>query len=346
MVFQHHTRIKNTLGFAVIFLAISVLYTATTFANSGPHGNYSALTDACAGCHRAHTAGNEKLLIDSVPNLCLTCHGSGAPGASTDVMNGAYGGGGNLLGGGFDFYQGQPTTSSHSIDGSWKNAWGSGTAWGSTYDCAGCHNADSGLVWPGAPTWGISPGALPTYPGRGQNVTMPLTCTSCHDPHGGENYRILQQRMHPDAPALTDSNGLVLVQSNETGGTAPDQPGYAPNYTTPNYRIGLGDWCRGCHFTYHQEVSVQPFNAEDGKGLITRYRHKVDMTLGGLSTGLPLEDPAGDGTNGNEQVFCVTCHFAHGSTASMTGQATVAPTNDSALLRMDNRGVCEDCHQK
>ncbi len=334
-----------TLTGIVVLFSLFV-FSGTALANSGPHGSYNALTDACAGCHRAHTAGAAKLLIDDVPNLCLTCHGSAAPGANTDVMDGVFDTGGNLLGGGFANFKGSPTTSSHSIDGSQKNAWGSGTTWSSTYDCAGCHNPDSGLVWPGAPTWGISPGALPTYPGRGQNVTMPLTCTSCHDPHGGRNYRLLQQRMHPDSPQQTDPPGYVLVTSNEPGGQNPDQPGYTPNYTSPNYRLGLGDWCTGCHYTYHQEVSVQPFNAEDGKGLITRYRHKMNMTLGALTTNLPLEDPAGDGKNGNDQVFCVTCHYAHGSNVSMTGQATVAPTNDSALLRIDNRGVCEDCHKK
>lgn len=26
--------------------------------------------------------------------------------------------------------------------------------------------------------------------------------------------------------------------------------GYVPDYTTPRDRLGLGDWCTGCHFTY------------------------------------------------------------------------------------------------
>jgi len=345
---MQRTLTKVSLFIAVLMcvLALSIVFSGSALANSGPHGSYNALTDACAGCHRAHTAGAAKLLIDSVPNLCLTCHGTGATGAATNVIDGQYGGGGDLLGGGFTNYQGQPATSSHSFNGTLQNAWGSGTTWGSTYDCAGCHNPESGLVWPGAPTWGISPGAVGSFPGRGQNVTMPLTCTSCHDPHGGANYRLLQQRMHPASPQQTDSNGYILVTSNEPGGQTPDQPGYSPNYTSANYRLGLGDWCTGCHFTYHQEISVQPFNAEDGKGLLTRYRHKMNMNLGGLSTSLPLEDPAGDGANGNDQVFCGTCHYAHGTNASMTTMATVDPTGDSALLRIENRGVCQDCHQK
>ena len=141
------------------------------------------------------------------------------------------------------------------------------------------------------------------------------------------------------------------MTSNETGGQNPAQPGYLPDYTTQNYRLGLGDWCTGCHFTYHQEISVKPFNAEDGKGAVTRYRHKMNTTITGgtynLTTSLPLEDPSGDGPSADDQLFCGTCNFAHGTTVSMSGFAiNVAPANDSVLLRIDNRGVCEDCHKK
>jgi len=346
---------KKTANLKWIFLlfsaALFLVFVSVTNvrANAGPHGGYTATTAACAGCHRAHTAAAASLLIDSVPNLCFTCHGNAATGAETNVVDGIYEGvgGGNLLSGGFTNYQAAPVSSTHSVNGTWQNAWGSGTTWSSTYDCAGCHNADSGLVWPGAPTWGISPNAWPTYPGRGQNVTMPLTCASCHDPHGGRNYRVLQQRLHPPTTQQDDPPGYVLVTSNEVGGQNPNLPGYIPNYVDPKYKLGLGDWCTGCHFTYHQTVSVNPFNAEDGQGLVTRYRHAMNATLGTLTTALPLEDLSGNGSSADDQLFCLSCHFAHGSNVSTSGlAANVAPTNDSALLRLDNRGVCEECHKK
>ncbi len=345
---------KKTLLILTFVLGLALFGAEISLANGGPHGGYSALTDACAGCHRTHTAAASQLLIAEGEALCLTCHGSGMGGADTGVEDGVYALTGDpLLGGGFVNYQGSAVSSTHSVDSSHQNAWGSGRIWNSTYDCAGCHNPDSGLVWPGAPTWGISPGALPTYPGRGQNVTMPLTCTSCHNPHGGVNYRLLQQRMHPSSiqqekPA---GSGLVGVTSNEVGGENPDQIGYVADYTTANYKLGLGDWCTGCHFTYHQDVSVQPFNAEDGNSLITRYRHKMNVTISGgaynLTTSLPLEDPSGDGASADDQLFCITCHFGHGTNVMMTGYAAnVAPAYDSTLLRVDNRGVCQDCHKK
>jgi len=67
---------------------------------------------------------------------------------------------------------------------------------------------------------------------------------------------------------------------------------------------------------------------------------------------LPLAE---SGTNNT--VACQTCHLPHGSSAAMTGIANGGPTGagtvpgdttatDSALLRLDNRAVCEVCHQK
>ena len=89
---------------------------------------------------------------------------------------------------------------------------------------------------------------------------------------------------------------------------------------------------------------------------------------------LPLEDGpdpgAGDWTT-NDYMGCLTCHRAHGSASTMTGwaearyitnasavvtwmpeklpQPTVSGVNpnfSSAILRTNNRGVCERCHNK
>ena len=102
-----------------------------------------------------------------------------------------------------------------------------------------------------------------------------------------------------------------------------------------------------------------------------------DLGLGDLRSGptyaLPLEArPASPNARGTwdfqDYMGCLTCHRAHGSDASMEGWAEatielnagtgiwgpvlapgrggVEPLTDSALLRFDNRGVCERCHNK
>ena len=65
------------------------------FADGGPHvasvnnGSAGVNADSCAGCHRAHTAQGEYLLVaSSATASCLTCHGSTGLGATTDVENG------------------------------------------------------------------------------------------------------------------------------------------------------------------------------------------------------------------------------------------------------------------
>ena len=81
---------------------------------------------------------------------------------------------------------------------------------------------------------------------------------------------------------------------------------------------------------------------------------------------LPLShDLVEKGTPANEDtdwIECLTCHRAHGTSVTMTGWADelADDPNDeipsfiaqsgtgepSALLRLENRGVCEVCHNK
>jgi cytochrome c553 len=126
------------------------------------------------------------------------------------------------------------------------------------------------------------------------------------------------------------------------------------------------------------------YNAGDGWGYQSRHRHPMNVSMassyGALTVtitpaavDLPLAhtpDVAGTTTNdGADWIDCMTCHVAHGASSDMTGYANVkdatniepnsgttvsggitkrgvAPTGDSALLRMNNRGVCEECHNK
>lgn len=109
-----------------------------------------------------------------------------------------------------------------------------------------------------------------------------------------------------------------------------------------------------------------------------RHRHPINVALStfagprplnvnGLPVGVPLAHADAGTVNGmNDWVECLTCHNSHGASSAMTGWANVefqfdagqlkleadsgeggvAPTNDSALLRLDNRTACEACHYK
>jgi hypothetical protein len=132
----------------------------------------------------------------------------------------------------------------------------------------------------------------------------------------------------------------------------------------------MSGWCSGCHSTYI--IKASEYNAGDGGNLVMRHRHPVNSELATFAgpvslvvTDLPL--PLGhsiseSGTPSNQSsdwIDCLTCHYAHGTTATMIGWAGNADslgnppfpnmeTGDRAsmLLRRDNRGVCEVCHNK
>jgi len=325
---------KKVFFVASIVLIAALLTAGLASANGGPHGGYTATTDACAGCHRAHTATGPNLLTaSSTYDLCISCHGSTGSGANTNVDDGYYlstrddsGGDWNhgaantpdnapLLGGGFVNYKGAAVTSSHVPSGTVAAAWGNGVARGATANLADGN----------------------------------LTCASCHDPHGSNNYRIINETVNGTAVSVT--------QVDE---------GAAKDYNTEQWAdSSISQFCAACHGAYHvTRAGSGTGNSDDGLGNtdyggdISTFAHRVDMSYSyggnsnpetvGVISGtttytLPL---AASGTN--NLVVCTTCHLPHGTSATMSGVAASnpGPAGDSALLRLDNRGVCEVCHQK
>ncbi len=304
---------KRVVWILALVVGLAVWSSGTVWANGGPHGGYTATTDACAGCHRAHTAQGPRLLTaTSTYDLCMSCHGAGNTGADTNVADGVYtnrSGGGKgtlnapLLGGGFVNYKNAAVTSTHDVSGTVLAAWGNGVDRGQT-----------------------------------ANLGEGLDCASCHDPHGSPNYRIFH----------TNINGTAV--------TVTDYDAAAKDYTAENWTTTeISAFCAACHQSYHEtaanvgsDSNAWAYNYGNGK-----YTHRVDMpynyggnadpeTTGFGGYTLPLAD---DGTS--KRVVCTTCHLPHGTSAQMTGYAANAgPAGDSALLRLDNRGVCEVCHQK
>ncbi|MBI3961724.1 MAG: hypothetical protein HY335_03150 [Deinococcus sp.] len=280
-------------------------------ADGGPHGNFTATTDACAGCHRPHQARAANLLTvsGSSRDLCLSCHGSAGLGADTNVEDGVFmerdgitespaQGRLNapLRGGGFvnalmdtDFngtLESQPVTSTHTIDSSPGIAWGGGSE------------------------------------GFGTPVT--LECTNCHDPHGNGTFRMLRP-----IPLESDQEaGVTLADEDPKVYTiAQDQ------YWNEFYRSGLelSRWCATCHDRYFGSSRRNPQPDQH-----YMYIHTTNNTF----------------------VNCLSCHVAHGTSARMTTDQTqfsasvpwpdgsTTPNGDarSSLLRLDNRGVCQQCH--
>ena len=185
---------------------------------------------------------------------------------------------------------------------------------------------------------GMAPGG--NYGGSGSGWGDPLSCGSCHDPHGGShNYRSL-------VGTRLDSSSIVVVAYAET---------VAGSGERVNYDYGMTSFCTACHVDFNAGAgSGSSPPSEVYSSTAGSYRHPVGVSPAsrGLQTALPLEGTAGDST---DSITCVTCHFAHGTTAAGTspsgydqdGDGTVTDRDvTTALKRADNMGVCEDCHRK
>lgn len=345
----------------LLLIAVLVLsmIPAVAFANFGIHGGYVADTDACAGCHRAHTAtsritwdqsGTANALLVGPPTdqlyiFCYVCHSNGAPGAATDVETGIFdspspGGSteselnGNLNGGGFSEYKGNLVTSVHYYDGSSWVAWGEGFFEASTQ--------------------------------------IKMDCGSCHDPHGSSNYRILKDFVNGhdvggylgDFANDPDPDPVPWVISNEdgyplVGGDDPLLPdpnptdgfrlhrqytSYLPNYTTARYSRGrnpvsgawmqghgMSGWCTACHENYMAKVSVTPVTTGDGQ--ITNINTDVDWTanrnlavvalvttdVGVADTVINVDDTSDFPTSGFIQIGSEVINYTGKTATSFTG---------------------------
>lgn len=91
-------------------------------------------------------------------------------------------------------------------------------------------------------------------------------------------------------------------------------------------------WCAQCHTRYDTSTGTQPASG-----------HGSYDTASGDSTFMYR--------HGTSRTACTTCHVAHGSNAQMTGaySSEFPYPNDttdasSRLLKIDNRGTCQACH--
>ncbi|MEO5965036.1 MAG: cytochrome c3 family protein [Candidatus Limnocylindrales bacterium] len=403
-------RVQAASAGAVLSLAWLIFTATPVFADGGPHvvatnsgiGAGSTLTaDSCAGCHRAHSGqGSDLIAAPSADALCTTCHGSGGAGATTNVENGvqyALGAGnigrgaeaGALRSGGFLTARIDSGRPSRIVYGSIVNgvpsilgsafvpALSTGRSTTSAHIALNTALVSKGIAWGNGTT------------GAGQPLT--LECTSCHNPHGNGQYRILvpvpsdgsgplvedQPAAVPDWPLPSGSSaagvrnytilwGRTLddvvrglypgggttstggdyfrrylpwnaVPGNSVAGVFGDRPMYVPSGTNPNtgWRAQMTAWCSSCHTRDDRVTGAQ----DDTGDPIFRYRHKV-------------------GSNPD----CTVCHVAHGSNAQMPGVYSSSfpypdnvfspgppPTStdlsaSSRLLKIDNRGTCQACH--
>ncbi len=273
----------------------------------------------CAGCHTMHNSqdgapvdannpgGNAYLLANGNPtDTCLRCHagyGQFAGGAG-------YGPGG-------DFYWITRTFS-------WSSHGRVSTSEGDSHG----HNVIS-------PAYGIAQDATLTAAPGGDFLSQYLRCTSCHDPHGNQNFRLLY-----GADAGPQYNGgryafsSPAPQAKGNSRRTINSDGEETDAVHTVYKDGMSDWCANCHTDFHSantEEFVHPTGEALGSDVAAIYNAYIstEQTTGGSQAtaylGLvPFEDVDVDletvdtenytaGPAGVDQVMCLSCHRAHAS---------------------------------
>ena len=298
---------------------------APASADNGPHtAGAGIVADGCASCHRTHTAKAANLLKQAQPALCYSCHGTTGTGASTDVQGGTgYAAtdrvtpNGALRGGGF------VTARINSLlpsgqKASYSNNTGSVPVLAAGVAVTSAHSVDGTSQI----AWGNGANNLVANAGVG----VSLNCGSCHDPHGNGNYRVLKP--------LPVESGALAVATNIVEPVATVKTYTTLNYwksddaNTAGYIANVSAWCITCHTRY-----LSTAGATNNADAIFNYRHVSNGTTLGSAN-------------------CITCHVSHGSNASMSALATAsgdpggAASTSSRLLRIDNKGTCQMCHNR
>lgn len=220
---------------------------------------------------------------------------------------------------------------------------------------------DGNALVPKNVIWGN--GAISSGPGK---AVTSLTCVDCHNPHGNQSYRILRPipKQSGDGSVWLGDE-VVPAGSGKAYTTTNYWTQYSADKTLPWMRLGpdglpgtgdelagtgaqMSDWCSTCHTRY------KTASFSDSGDAIFKYRHISDGTSGRAGG---AGSSYGPGTPDEGTIFttqCLQCHVSHGSSAVMATNrgnsrmpwpdGTTDRGTESALLKINGRGVCVACH--
>ncbi|MDA8235616.1 MAG: hypothetical protein M0Z31_12605 [Clostridia bacterium] len=306
------------------------------------HTNYFEDTALCASCHVTHSAEQAKLLKEqTTEDLCRTCHGLANTGSRYNVDTGEIVVAGTIDGTGLIT----------AVDYRRANSGAFGIQSGGER-----YAGNLPSTWNGAKvtsSHNISSLSTSLAPGGGHN-RIKLTCTSCHFSHPKVNsYRLLKMgtvEAYAVNPSATGERVNYMKNMNKGCGCHqqfinPQNSGHVSS--SGIFRHSTGVAIRGPYASVNV-ITYQPWNLTTT--LPTEYMvynnnsYKTTGTLTGAAPTQYIENGA---------VFCISCHYAHGTTAIGSTKSAYDKNEDSLLndtstmlRRKDHNGTCQDCHRK
>ncbi len=313
---------------------------------------------SCQGCHAMHyvrdgqtvSLGYTDLLIaDTASDVCLTCHADehGAVFGGNPLAPPPQKGAGNFVFLLEDNLNDGPDGASNPIGGH-----------------AAGHSIVASSMGVGAdPYWVQSPG--------GDFDSQTLGCTSCHDPHGNQNFRMLRGLGDELADGFLynypapDAAGIDLDAFSEE----------APDLHTA-YLSGMSRWCANCHEDYyldeHDEHGGSAFEHDTDRPMSNEAHHyneyngTADPHGGSQATAylpeVPFESTSNTtystmGPHPSDRMHCLSCHRAHASSAPASGRwdFNVETLGEDGVISGSyplpnpygdpaQRQLCEKCH--
>jgi predicted CXXCH cytochrome family protein len=306
---------------------------------SGANGTDAgpAVTISCGSCHNPHGNGQYRILnpID----------GTAVTGMNARWTAAIYGVGGGTY----------RTIASH------------GLLIGDTVTIAGNSNSSlngTALVVKAVANTTFTVTSITTGDGSGGTVTRVggvKVTDAANTANATRNYTVIQTPtglgytlLASQAAAFSATSGDYLhyrVPWDATSGSSNyDAPNGIPAATTTVSGFGeqITAWCTACHTRYY--ARSQPTDASGGTGAAynTARPGASDGTFSATKDSVFTYQHR---TNGSSGRGCVTCHVSHGSNAVMNGTFSSTFTYpdgtasaSSRLLKVDNRGTCQLCH--
>ena len=339
----------------VVSLAFVALFSGSAFAFHDGGVAY------CGGCHTMHNSENGAMVDPAHPNgnpyllkkasatdMCLSCHatGLGAVWGNDPLVPPALVGAGNFV-----FLMEDNINDGR--NGNLPANFIPGRAAGHTVN---------------APSKGVGPdGTLITSPG-GSFPANRLECSSCHDPHGNQNFRLLYGvGMVQDGAALF-LNPAPIAEGIDVHAIGAGETN--ANHTA--YESGMGAWCSNCHGDFHANNTklIHKSGVTLGASIANAYNAYMgtDNPTGGSAAtaylaAVPFEDPSNTvtstaGPTASSQVSCISCHRAHATSAQNSGRWDFTQQfieNDGVVsgsykipnpYGVNQRSLCNKCHVK